>query len=94
MRKISEIHTQLLYITSGSGSTCSRDGFTTGLVGKPYTAVNLAENYAYNDQVTVFGCIDNRLNVQHENPMGSIALALAFMESAYFRAVSGRFESP
>jgi vitamin B12 transporter len=54
----------------GSWVDVSRDGFTTGLVGKPYTTVNLAANYAYNDKVTLFGRIDNLLNVQYENPIG------------------------
>jgi vitamin B12 transporter len=54
----------------GSWADVSRDGFTAGLVGKPNMTVNLAANYAYNDQVTLFGRIDNLFNVQYENPIG------------------------
>jgi vitamin B12 transporter len=32
--------------------------------------VNLPANYVYNDQVTLFGRIDNLLNVQYQDPIG------------------------
>jgi outer membrane receptor protein involved in Fe transport len=34
------------------------------------TLVNLPANYVYNDQVTLFGRIDNLLNVQYQDPIG------------------------
>ncbi len=54
----------------GTWSDVSRDGFTTGLVGGPYTTVNLAANYKVNDQVTAFGRIDNLFDVHYQNPIG------------------------
>jgi vitamin B12 transporter len=36
----------------------------------PYSLVNLAVNYAVNDNVTVFGRIDNLLDERYQNPIG------------------------
>lgn len=36
----------------------------------PYSIVNLAVNYAVNDNVTVFGRIDNLLDEHYQNPIG------------------------
>jgi vitamin B12 transporter len=69
-KPISQLSLSANVLHVGSWIDVSRDGFTTGLVGKPYTTVNLAANYAYNDQITVFGRIDNLFNVQYENPIG------------------------
>jgi vitamin B12 transporter len=54
----------------GPWKDVSRNGTETNLVGQPYTTVNLAANYTVNDQVTVFGRIDNLFNVQYQNPIG------------------------
>jgi vitamin B12 transporter len=37
---------------------------------EPYSVVNLAANYKVNDNLTVFGRIDNLLDERYENPVG------------------------
>jgi vitamin B12 transporter len=54
----------------------SRDGMTTGLIAPGYTIVNLAADYAINDQLKVFGRIDNIANVHYQNPTGFLAPGL------------------
>jgi vitamin B12 transporter len=51
----------------------SRDGTQTGIIAPGYTIVNLTTNYAINDQLKVFGRIDNLFNVHYQNPTGFLA---------------------
>jgi vitamin B12 transporter len=48
----------------------NRVGTETNVPANPYTVVNLASNYAYNDQLTIFGRIDNLFNEHYEVPIG------------------------
>jgi vitamin B12 transporter len=50
--------------------------FTTSLVAPGYTIVNLRADYAINDQLKVFGRIDNVANVHYQNPTGFLAPGL------------------
>ena len=54
----------------GPWKDVNRPGTETNLTGQPYTTVNLAANYAINDQITVFSRVDNLFNVQYQNPIG------------------------
>ena len=54
----------------------SRDGSQTGIVAPGYTIVNLRADYAINDQLKVFGRIDNVANVHYQNPTGFLAPGL------------------
>jgi vitamin B12 transporter len=54
----------------------SRDGSATGIVAPGYTIVNLRADYAINDQLKVFGRIDNVANVHYQNPTGFLAPGL------------------
>jgi vitamin B12 transporter len=48
----------------------NRVGTETNVPANPYTVVNLASNYTYNDQLTIFGRIDNLFNEHYEVPIG------------------------
>ena len=50
--------------------------FTTTLVAPGYTTVNLRADYAINDQLKVFGRIDNLTNVHYQVPTGFLAPGL------------------
>ena len=50
--------------------------FTTTLVAPGYTTVNLRADYAINDQLKVFGRIDNATNVHYQVPTGFLAPGL------------------
>jgi vitamin B12 transporter len=50
--------------------------FTTTLVAPGYTTVNLRADYAINDQLKVFGRIDNLTNVHYQIPTGFLAPGL------------------
>jgi vitamin B12 transporter len=45
-------------------------GTVTGLPGTPYTLVNLALNWKYSDEITLFSRVDNLTNVQYQDPIG------------------------
>ncbi|EAQ35397.1 TonB-dependent receptor [Nitrobacter sp. Nb-311A] len=55
----------------------TRDGSASGIVAPGYTLVNLRGDYALNDQVKVFGRIDNLLDIRYQNPTGFLAPGLA-----------------
>jgi vitamin B12 transporter len=48
----------------------SRDGTETNLYAPGYTIVNLIADYKINDQIKVFGRIDNLFNLHYQNPTG------------------------
>jgi vitamin B12 transporter len=54
----------------------NRDGSDAGLTAPGYTIVNLAGDYAVNDQIKIFGRIDNLFNLHHQNPTGFLAPSL------------------
>ncbi len=54
----------------GSWVDDSRDGSVLNVKAPGYAVVNLAANYAVNDNVTVFGRINNLFNKQYEDPLG------------------------
>jgi vitamin B12 transporter len=53
-----------------------RDGFPSNIETPGYTLVNLRADYAINDQLKVFGRIDNAANVHYQNPLGFLAPGL------------------
>jgi vitamin B12 transporter len=55
----------------------TRDGSISGIVAPGYTLVNLRGDYAVNDQVKVFGRIDNLFDARYQNPTGFLAPGLA-----------------
>lgn len=55
----------------------TRDGMASGITAPGYTLVNLRGDYALNDQVKVFGRIDNLLDFRYQNPTGFLAPGLA-----------------
>lgn len=54
----------------GSFIDGNRDFSIARLVAKDYTLVNLAGEYVVNDQVKVFGRIDNLFDIRYQNPTG------------------------
>jgi vitamin B12 transporter len=54
----------------GTWVDISRDGTVSGILASPVTLVNLAANYAINDQWNVFGRIDNLFDVHYQDPIG------------------------
>jgi vitamin B12 transporter len=55
------------------------------MVAQPgYTVVNLRADYALNDQLKVFGRIDNVANVHYENPNGFLAPGLGVFAGVRF----------
>ena len=61
--------------TSGVGQMVAQPG---------YTVVNLRADYAFNDQLKVFGRIDNVANVHYENPNGFLAPGLGVFAGVRF----------
>jgi vitamin B12 transporter len=55
----------------------TRDGSISGIVAPGYTLVNLRGDYAVNDQVKIFGRIDNLFDARYQNPTGFLAPGLA-----------------
>jgi vitamin B12 transporter len=51
----------------------NRDGTMSGFQAPGYAIVNLTSDYAINDQLKVFGRIDNLFNVHYQNPTGFLA---------------------
>jgi vitamin B12 transporter len=54
----------------------TRDGSASGIVAPGYTIVNLRADYGINDQVKIFGRIDNLFNLHYQNPTGFLAPGL------------------
>ena len=48
----------------------SRDGLETNLYAPGYTIVNLTGDYKINDQLRIFGRVDNLFNLHYQNPTG------------------------
>jgi vitamin B12 transporter len=48
----------------------SRDGLETNLYAPGYTIVNLTGDYKLNDQIKIFGRVDNLFNLHYQNPTG------------------------
>jgi len=53
-----------------------RAGDPGNVIAPGYTTVNLRADYAINDQLKVFGRIDNLANVHYQNPTGFLAPGL------------------
>ena len=62
----------------------SRDGTVSGLQAPGYTIVNLTSDYAINDQLKIFGRIDNLFNVHYQNPTGFLAPGLGVFGGVRF----------
>jgi len=60
-----------------------REAFTP-LVQPGYTVVNLRADYKINDQLKVFGRIDNAANIHYENPNGFLATGLGVFAGVRF----------
>jgi vitamin B12 transporter len=54
----------------GSFVDVSRDFSVPRLLAPDYTVVNLVANYAVNDQIKIFGRVDNLFNLHYQNPTG------------------------
>jgi vitamin B12 transporter len=48
----------------------SRDGLETNLYAPGHTIVNLTGDYKINDQIKIFGRVDNLFNLHYQNPTG------------------------
>jgi vitamin B12 transporter len=57
-------------LTVSSFTDVDRDGSHAGRIAPGYTIVNLAGDYLVNDQIKVFGRIDNFFNLHYQNPTG------------------------
>jgi vitamin B12 transporter len=62
----------------------SRDGTMSGFEAPGYTTVNLTADYAINDQLKVFGRIDNLFNVHYQNPTGFLSPGLGVFGGVRF----------
>jgi vitamin B12 transporter len=54
----------------GSFVDVSRDFSVPRLLAPAYTVVNLVANYTVNDQIKIFGRVDNLFNLHYQNPTG------------------------
>jgi vitamin B12 transporter len=61
---------------TGSFIDGNRDFSIPRLLAPAYTVVNLAADYAINDQVKIFGRVDNVFNVHYQNPTGFLQPSL------------------
>jgi vitamin B12 transporter len=55
---------------TGSFIDVSRDFSIPRLLAPAYTVVNVAADYAINDELKIFGRVDNLFNVHYQNPTG------------------------
>lgn len=55
---------------TGSFVDVSRDFSIQRLLAPAYTVVNVAADYAVNDEIKIFGRVDNLFNVHYQNPTG------------------------
>lgn len=62
----------------------NRDGTMSGFQAPGYAIVNLTSDYAINDQLKVFGRIDNLFNVHYQNPTGFLAPGLGVFGGVRF----------
>jgi vitamin B12 transporter len=60
----------------GSFIDGNRDFSIPRLLAPAYTVVNLAADYVINDQVKIFGRVDNVFNVHYQNPTGFLQPSL------------------
>jgi vitamin B12 transporter len=61
---------------TGSFIDGNRDFSIPRLLAPAYTVVNLAADYVINDQVKIFGRVDNVFNVHYQNPTGFLLPSL------------------
>jgi vitamin B12 transporter len=54
----------------------TRDGTASGITAPGYTTVKLTGDYAINDQLKIFGRVENLFNVHYQNPTGFLAPGL------------------
>jgi vitamin B12 transporter len=54
----------------------TRDGTASGITAPGFTTVKLTGDYAINDQLKIFGRVDNLFNVHYQNPTGFLAPGL------------------
>jgi vitamin B12 transporter len=69
-KPIDKLQVSATAIHVGPWVDLNRAGTETNIPGNPYTVVNLASNYVYNDQLTFFARIDNLFNQQYMVPVG------------------------
>ncbi|MBU6456891.1 MAG: TonB-dependent receptor [Bradyrhizobium sp.] len=62
----------------------SRDGLETNIYAPGYTIVNLRCDYAVNDQIKLFGRIDNLFDLHYQNPTGYLAPGLGVFGGVRF----------
>ena len=73
----------ILYV--GTWLDYNRPG-TAELMAPAYTVVNLVANYAVNDNVTIFGRINNLFNEQYEDPLGFLRPGFGIFGGVTLRA--------
>jgi vitamin B12 transporter len=57
-------------VYTGKWVDINRDGTATGIYAAPFTVVNLAANYDLGNGVSLFGRINNLLDVHYQDPIG------------------------
>jgi vitamin B12 transporter len=62
----------------------TRDGTATGIRAPGYTIVNLTGDYAINDQIKIFGRVDNLFNLHYQNPTGFLEPGLGIFGGVRF----------
>jgi vitamin B12 transporter len=61
---------------TGSFIDGNRDFSIPRLLAPAYTVVNVAADYVINDQIKIFGRVDNLFNVHYQNPTGFLQPSL------------------
>jgi vitamin B12 transporter len=64
------VTTTFLHVSSWVDVSRGGDVFIPRLNAPPYTTVNVAAEYKVDNNITVFGRIDNLFNAHYENPVG------------------------
>ena len=69
-RPIDPLTLSATVLTISSFTDVDRNGRNSGLIAPGYTIVNLAGDYLVNDQIRIFGRVDNLFNLHYQNPTG------------------------
>jgi vitamin B12 transporter len=62
----------------------TRDGSASGITAPGYTTVKLTGDYTVNDQLKIFGRVENLFNVHYQNPTGFLAPGLGIYGGVRF----------
>jgi vitamin B12 transporter len=72
-RPIDPLTLSATVLTVSSFTDVNRNGSNPGLTAPGYSIVNLAGDYLVNDQIKLFGRVDNLFNLHYQNPTGFLA---------------------